>query len=145
MLRPVRGPLTSVEWQAVQGSGTQVVTDAFRYRAGEIELVPTPTAGWTYAYEYITSDWCEDSGGTGQSAWAADTDVARLDGELMTLGIVWRFLQGRGQDYQASQAKYEQEVMKAMARDGSRRVVSLSGRGSIGARIPAVPEGTWAL
>lgn len=144
--RKVLGPLTSSEWQNIQASGVQSVTDGFRFRDDLIEIVPTPTAGWTYAYEYMTSQWCETSGGTGLAAWASDTDVARLDGELMTLGVVWRFLQGRGMSADTAFAKYEAQVMNAMARDGTRRIVSLSGPGSAHrARTVAVPDGSWNL
>jgi hypothetical protein len=145
MTRPVQGPLDSREWQAVKSGGVSAVTDAFRFRASLIELTPTPAAGVNYAYEYITSQWCESAAGVGQTAWAADTDVPRLDTELMTLGVMWRFLQGRGLEFSVALADYEAEVMKAMARDGSRRVISLSGEGRAGPRTPATPEGSWNL
>lgn len=144
-LRPVQGPLDSREWQAIQSGGVSAVTDAFRFRDNMIELVPTPTAGVTYAYEYISGQWCESSAGTGQTEWLADTDVPRLDAELMTLGVMWRFLQGRGLDFAMAMGDYEAEVMKAMSRDGSRRVISLSGGGREGPRRPAIPEGSWSL
>lgn len=143
--RKVLGPLNSQEWQAIQASGVQGVTDAFRFRDDLIELVPTPTAGWTYAYEYASGNWCENSGGTGQAAWAADTDVPRLDAELMTLGVVWRFLSGRGMAADAAFAEYESEVTNATMRDGTRRVVNLAGRGGGSGSGIAVPDGSWAL
>lgn len=145
--RKVLGPINSSEWQALQGGGIQSVTDAFRFRDDLIELVPTPTAGWTYAYEYITSQWCENASGTGQSAWALDTDVPRLDAELMTLGIVWRFLSGRGMAADTAFAEYEAEVNNATARDGTRRIVNLAGPGIYihRGRGMAIPEGSWDL
>ena len=145
MRRPVRGPLNSQEWQQIQASGVQVVTDAFRIRNGALEIVPTPNGTDTYAYEYISKHWCEDSGGTGLATWAADTDVPRLDDRLLVLGTVWRFLQGRGLDYQTAMQEYNMEVMNAVARDGTRRVVALSSDTANGARIPEIPEGSWAL
>jgi hypothetical protein len=145
MRRPVRGPLNSGEWQALQASGVQVVTDAFRFRANKIELVPTPTEGLTYAYEYVSKNWCTDADGTGQSAWAADTDIPVLDAELLTLGVVWRFLQGRGLDFDIAAQDYNQEVIDAIARDGSRRVVDLTGAAPLSAHNVAIPEGSWAL
>lgn len=143
--RKVAGPLTSQEWQAIQAQGVQTVTDAFRFRNDLIELVPTPTAGWTYAYEYVSGNWCEDSGGTGQSAWAVDTDVTVLNAEIMTLGIMWRFLQGRGLDFQAALADYQAETLNAMQRDGTRRVVDLASRRIGGPNVPTTPEGSWNL
>lgn len=144
-LRPVQGPLDSRQWQALVSGGVPAVTDAFRFRGGNIELLPVPAAGMTYAYEYISGHWCESSAGAGQDAWAADSDVPVLDAELMTLGIMWRFLQGRGLDFAMALGDYETEVAKAMSRDGSRHVVSLSGEYRGGPRRPAVPDGSWVL
>lgn len=144
-LRPVQGPLDSREWQAIQSGGVSAVTDAFRFRDSLIELVPTPAAGVNYAYEYFTAYWCESDAGVGRAAWAADTDVPVLDAEIMTLGVMWRFLQGRGLDFAVALADYENEVLKAMARDGSRRVVSLAGDSRAGPPRPAVPDGSWPL
>lgn len=142
--RPVIGPLTSQEWQEAQATGVNIVTDCFRFRADGIDISPTPSAGQTYAFEYVSSYWCETSAGVGQAAWAADTDVPRLDAELMTLGVVWRFLSGRGMDNMAVKADYENEVFKAKARDGSRRVVSLSsGSRANGYARSRFPEGSW--
>jgi len=145
--RQVTGPLNSAEWQAIQASGVNAVTDSFRFRDDLIELTPTPSAGWTYAYEYVSSHWCETSGGTGQAAWAVDTDVPRLDAELMTLGIIWRFLAGRGMSADTAFAVYEAEVTNAMARDGTRRIINLSGYGGGVSRDGgiATPDGSWNL
>ena len=145
--RQVTGPLNSAEWQAIQASGVNAATDSFRFRDDLIELTPTPSAGWTYAYEYVSSHWCETSGGTGQAAWAVDTDVPRLDAELMTLGIIWRFLAGRGMSADTAFAVYEAEVTNAMARDGTRRIINLSGYGGGVSRDGgiATPDGSWNL
>lgn len=143
--RLVQGPLDSQEWQALQSGGMSAVTDAFRFRGNQIELTPTPAAGVDYAYEYISGYWCESSAGVGQTAWAADTDVPVLDAELMTLGIMWRFLQGRGLEFGMALGEYETEVMKAMSRDGSRRVISLAETRDRGPRRPAMPDGSWVL
>ena len=145
--RGVRGPLNPQEWQAYLALTAPVVTDAFRIQEGALELLPTPAAGWTYAFEYVSSEWCESATGTGQARWAADTDVPRLDEELFTLGVIWRYLQSRGLEYAEAMRSYEIEVNNAMLRDGARRTVDL--RGNYGTmdrpRYPAVPEGSWVV
>lgn len=143
--RGVRGPLTSREWQAQRALSAASLFDAFRIQGNSLEMLPTPAAGSEYAYEYISKNWCENSSGTGQDAWANDADVPRLDAEAMTLGIVWRFLQARGLEYAEAMRNYEIEVVNLMSRDGARRAVDLTGtRGlGIGPRYPAVPEGSW--
>lgn len=145
--RAVRGPLNSREWQVQKALTAAVLFDAYRVIGNELWMIPTPAAGSTYAFEYVTKHWCEDATGTGQDAWAADTDVPRLDAEAMTLGIVWRYLQSRGLDYAEAMRNYEVEVTSLMARDGSRRAVDLTGtrRMGMGARLPTVPEGSWSI
>lgn len=143
---PVLGPLTPGEWQAMVASVALPIEAAFQFRAGQIELYPTPTAGETYGYEYISNQWCQSTGGTGQTAWAADTDTGILDEELMTLGLVWRFKQSRGLDYAEDMRTYETQVLQAMSRDGTRRVVSLGREMDFDApRYALVPEGNWSV
>jgi hypothetical protein len=146
--RRVVGPLTSQEWQAQLGVVASVLTDAFRIRGDAILLTPTPPAGDTYAYEYVSLNWCQTSGGTGQTAWAADTDTGILSEDLMGLGIRWRFKKSRGLDYAEDFRTYQMEVNQAIARDGGKRTIDMSGdadRLFDTARYPATPDGNWSL
>lgn len=145
--RPVQGPLTAQEWDGHVALSAAVLFDAFRIRQGQVELLPTPAAGLTYAFTYVSADWCRDETSTvTRSLWAADADAGLLDEELMTLGVIWRFKQSRGLDYAEDMRTYEIEVAQAMARDGARRTVDLGGdaTGSM-PRLPGVAEGSWAL
>lgn len=144
--RPVRGPLTAQEWETQKALTAAVLFDAYRIYDGELHMYPTPSAGWTYAFGYVSNKWCESSGGTAQAEWAADSDVALLDEELMTLGVIWRFKQSRGLDFAADQMLYEREVMQATQRDGSRRTLMFGEAVDWYApRVPGVPEGSWSL
>lgn len=102
-LRNVFGPITPREWQYLTSSGvsTAAVDRAFRVMRGEFKIFPTPdVTGDTIAFEYYSKNWCESSGGTGQDAFAADADVPRLDEELLTLDIRWRYLASKGEAYE---------------------------------------------
>lgn len=136
--RYVAGPLTNAQWQLAQASLVTLVNPAFRIRLGTIYMSPTPSAGDTVAYEYITKNWCQTSGGTGQAAWAADTDTALLDEELHTLGVVWRFKKSKGLDYSEDFTTYEIQVAKALIRDGGRP--RLSSDPSPIDRVPVSPQ-----
>jgi len=135
--RQIFGPIDNTEWQQIQGSLVSSINPAFRIRGGTIHMTPTPTTGDTCAYEYISTKWCQSSGGTAQTAWAADSDTGKLDESLMTLGIVWRFLQAKGLDYQGQMSNYEREVTDAILRDGSRSRLSMDMRS--GTRRPQAP------
>lgn len=126
--RRVDGPIEADEWQLIQSSLVTRVFPAFRIRGTSLLLTPSPTVTTdTIAYEYMTKNWCTTSGGTGQATWAADSDLAVLDDEFHTLGIMWRFLKMRGLDYGDHFAAYEHEVKQAMARDGARPRLNLNG------------------
>jgi len=144
--RRVLGPLSSREWQNQKAVTATVLTDAFRIRGGDMLLIPIPPAGNTYAFEYVSRDWCESSGGTGQYEWTADTDVGVLDEELMKLGLIWRFKKSKELDYAEDFATYEREVNQAIMRDGGRRSLSYGGDARLNQVIGAyVPEGSWSL
>lgn len=123
--RRVVGPMSPEEWQHHKSQLITRVNPAYRIRQSTFYLLPVPPAGETIAYEYITKNWCTSSGGTAQSAWAADTDTAVLDEKLITLGIVWRFKQAKGLEFQADAELYNRSVMDAVLRDGTRPIISL--------------------
>ena len=146
-VRHVAGPLNAEEWQKQQALTASVLTDAFRIQGGDMLIVPTPPATDTYAYEYVSKNFCQSSGGTGQAAWAADDDDGVLVEDLMLLGIIWRFRKARGFDYAEEFNEYEREVTQAMMRDGGKRTLSYAGDDSLAtqARPPTVIDGNWPL
>ena len=145
--RRVAGPLTGEEWQSQQALSTSLLTDAFRVQGGVIQLTPTPDAGDTYAFEYISKNWCQSSGGTGQSSWQADEDVGLLDEDLMLLGVIWRFRKARGFDYAEEFNTYEEQKIQFQMRDGGKRTINYGNDDNLfeGKRPPLVIEGSWPL
>lgn len=123
--RPVFGPLTPAWWQqqiaqVMTGPWTQ-----FRVRQGQLLFTPDPPAGDTCAFEYITKAWCNSSTGTAQTAYEADDDVSLLDEDIMRLGIIWRWKQGKGLEYGEDYNKYERRVANALGRDASKPILNL--------------------
>jgi hypothetical protein len=119
------GPTAQRLWQQLQNGITGGVTGWWRILGNELNIYPAPTAGQTLAFEYISKNWCESAGGTAQDRWEADTDVALLDEDLMTLGIVWRFRHSRGFPYAEDMKTYEIMKEKVQAQDrGTGRIRS---------------------
>jgi hypothetical protein len=143
--RPVFGPVSSQDWQFTQAVVATTLVESFRQRGNAILITPTPTANDTYAYEYISKNWCESSGGTDQAAWAADTDTGILPESLMTLGVIWRFLRAKGFDYAEAFRTYELAKAKAQAKDGGKRRYNMAHRTTNYPRAPYVQEGSWNL
>jgi len=145
--RQVIGPLTSHRWQMLKTGLISNVWDAFRIRGDALLMNPTPTAGDSMAYEYISKNWCTDAGETTPAAkWTSDDDIGLLDEELMTLGLIWRWMRAKGFDYGEAQRTYETEVEKQLGRDGGQSLLNLNGdAGAYGPYDPLVPDGNWTI
>lgn len=145
--RRITGPLTSDEWQAQQALTTAFLLDAFRFRGDDILIVPTPDAGDTYAFEYVSNQWCKSTGDVNQSVWMADEDTALLPENLIRLGVIWRFRKARGFDYAEEFNTYEFEVAQEKMRDGGKRTLNYGNDTSLldSYKGPAVIEGSWVL
>ncbi len=144
--RPVDGPISPADWQFTQAVAASTLVEAFRVRGTSILLTPTPTSADTYAYEYITNKWCQSSGAVAQAAWVADADTGILDEELMTDGVVWRFLRAKGFDYAEAMRTYEIQVADKFLKDGGKPRLHMGKRTSHGqVRRPYIQEGNWSL
>lgn len=139
-------PVDDVMWQQMLSSGISGPDTYFRLRGNTLRTYPTPTAGHTIAFEWVSKNWCESSGGTGQSAWAADTDVAKLDERLIVHGLVWRWKASQGLEYAEDFRKYELMVNDAIARDGAHPHINM-GQGSKSRLVGrnSIAEGSWTL
>ncbi len=147
--RRVEGPADATGWQAYKASTTTMLFDVFRIRGNAMLLAPTPTAGDSYAYEYVSTYWVATAAASttlAQATWNVDTDVGILSEELMADGIVWRFLRSKGLDYAEPFRTYEAQVMLATAADGGKRSLNM-GRSSAFNRVrtPTFPDGSWPL
>lgn len=139
-------PVTKEKWQEMKSNGITGPNTFYRIRGNYLRVLPTPTAGQTVAFEWVSKNWCESSGGTGQQAWAADSDVSRINEDLLVAGLVWRWKQSQGLEYGEDFRKYEAMVADAIAQDGAKGVLNMGGghgRSAIG--NGNVPEGSWTL
>lgn len=131
---PLIGPLSPQEWQVIESGGIGSVSVGSRYRiqrstvsgnARKFRVSPTPSSVETLAFEYISTNWCASSGGTGQSAWAADTDVNILDPDLLTLGLIIRVKRSLGLEFASEADEYSVILARAKAQDRPAPTLSL--------------------
>jgi hypothetical protein len=113
------GPTPQRYWRTLKsGIVTAANPGYWRIINNELNILPVMSAGDTIEFEYITANWCEDSDGTGQTEFAADTDTALIDEELFILELVWRFRKGRGfAQYAEDLETCEREKEKKASRD----------------------------
>lgn len=145
----LQGPLSAQEWAEQKNLTAAVITDGFRLRGDTIIMIPIPTAGETIAYEYVSKYWVDtDADDTGDAfAFSADADASLLDEEMITLDVMWRYLDSAGLSYAEKKRDAELMIADRMARDGGKRIIDLGYRkmASSEARRPTIPEGGWSV
>jgi hypothetical protein len=110
--REVYGSVTPREWQYLKARTAAGIDLKFRIISNNFYIFPAPPAGETIAIEYLTNQWCESSGGTGQTAFAADTDVPRLNELLLTLALEYAYKDTQGMDTSAIAGKFTTYKMR---------------------------------
>lgn len=138
----VFGPKATRDWAAEKAVGISGPFSQFRIRGGLLIFLPVPTAGQTVTGEAKTNFFCESSGGAGQSVWTADTDVGRLEENLMRLGIIWRWRQTKGFDFAEEFNTYERAVLTELGKDGGKRILNMGDSRQFGPGI-AIPDGNF--
>jgi len=124
----VNGPIGPQQWQALKSSDVESSERRnFIYRADSIIAYPAFSGGESLAFEYVSAHWCESSGGTGQSAFAADTDVARLDEELLTLAIAVAWLAADGLTIGHMMHRYDKRLAQLTKQDQPKRHILPAG------------------
>jgi len=143
--RKIFGPITAQEWQARQALNLAATVNYwFRVRGSQILITPSPTAGETVAYEYLSNKWCSSSdGSTKRSSWADDTDIGIIPETLMSKGITWRWLKTKGlSTWEGAYQQYLDEKAKASASQEGSPTLTAGSRTSSLLQIN-VPEGNF--
>ncbi len=100
----------------------------YRIRGAHLLVNPTPTAGYTWAFEYISTNWILGSDGTTYKQYATqDDDTILLPEDLVLLGLRWRWKKEKGLDYAEDFESYEMQVKMELGRDGGKRTLRMDG------------------
>lgn len=140
---PVPGPVSPPDRQLMLARTQAGPYSQWWISGNTLNFYPAPTASQTVVFEWQSKNWCQSSGGAGQSAWAADTDTGILNEAIMTQGIVWRYRASKGLDYAEAFRTYELLVANAIGRDGGRKTL-LAGTPRNTAGL-TVQEGSWSV
>jgi hypothetical protein len=144
--RPVFGPQPPAVWQQQKAFAINGPWSNYRIKAGHLYMYPTPVAGQSCYFEYISANWCTDStGATGREEWGVDTDIPVLDWHLLVLGTIWRWKKLKGFEYAEDFNSYERRVVDAMGRDGGKDTLSLTNTKYDIFPGVVVPSGSWSL
>ena len=125
------GPVDPVEYQSRKNAlGTAGYTGPMRWftrRGNDFLVWPIPVGGETYLYEYQSGAFCQSAAGTPQNEWLADTDTGRVSEELITLGVIARFLAADGQPSQQAEMAYRERLNTEISNDAPTARVMMAG------------------
>lgn len=142
---PVLGPLSPQEWQALKALVTVGPRYRFRIRGGKLLVNPTPTAGHSWAFEYVSQNWIlAVDGTTYRQFFGADTDTILLPDVELLQGLRWVWKREKGLDYAEDFRTYETMLKDVAGRDGGKPVLRMDGDGWSGPKPGImVPSGNW--
>lgn len=118
ILLGLQGPVSDDEFLDAQVRGFNPTIPYWRLTGDNIETVPSVKSGQVVTFEYVSSYWITDSGGTPKARFTADSDLSLLPDRLLTLGLVWRWKRAKGLDYAEEFRSYQMEKTKQMHTDG---------------------------
>ena len=144
---PVLGPMDSQDWQATKAVVNTGPRYRFRIRGGKLLSSPTPTAGHSWYFEYVSKNWILGVDGvTYKQYFTLDTDTILIPEELVLMGLRWRWKKEKGFDYSEDFRTYEMQVKDALGRDGSKPILHMDSENWRGPRPGIfVPDGSWSV
>ncbi len=135
--RPMTGPATPRIWQNLQSSLVAVGLNTwFRVAGNYFQLFAAPTSVRTISYRYYSRFYASTTGGTAIQDFAADSDICRLDGELMVLGVTYYFKRRKGLPYTDDKADYIAAMRAYQADDTPKPRIDVSGEMPHASNLP---------
>ncbi len=119
-IRLVYGPVSPQEWQSRKAASQTAGEKMHIRRNGVMSVYPAFAGGESCRYEYISNEWCESSTGAGQTAFAADDDLFRLDAELLIASMCMQWLMAEGQPAGHMVARYQERLNTLTGQDAPR-------------------------
>ena len=143
--RKYYGPLNNSQWQRLKASVSSGITNYFRIRGGVLLVNPAPPSGEKIFFEYIGKNWVITSGSSANAvAYAADTNTTVLDEDLITLGVIWRFLKQKGLPYDNQFQEYRLKLSEKQSKDGAKQIIRMAGPNRLYLPVNE-PEGNFSL
>lgn len=142
---PVCGPLDAAQWQMLKALFVNGPYYRFRIRGDALLVNPTPPAGESWYWEYVSKNWITDSTGvTYKQYFTSDTDLIVVPDDVLLMGLRWKWKAEKGMDYAEDFATYESQVKDAMGMDGGKHKIGMDDAPMRGPQPGIfVPTGSW--
>ena len=142
-----KGSMTLQDWQLLRSSNYYHTTLYPRFRiqrgvrSSQLILEPVPASEVTYTFWYVSRNWLTDSEGTQEREQIeADNDIPVFDGDLMELGLLWRYKKSQGLNFTIEHAEFEKAKMSIFGTDMPREPLPLVRSGFRDRWIHNIPE-----
>ena len=142
--RKILGPISPQEWQERQAFPAALTVQwLFRIRGDQLLITPTPPAGNTCAFEYVSNLWCATSDGvTNKAAYTLDTDIARIDETIIAIGVELRWKKAQNLPWDDVQKAYQDQIQKYATKQAGSPTLTIGSR--VNRRYGTnVPEGNF--
>lgn len=145
LMRPLYGPVTESEWQALKAIPNPGPFYKFRIWKGHLYLNPVPATPFSLiAFEYASSWAFASAAGVAKSTADDDSDGFLFPEIIIRRGLAFRWKQIKGLPYQADETQYWNLLNNYIARDKVKRRINIS-EGTPFDIQPGifVPSGNW--
>lgn len=118
-------PISSLdEWLGLEVQSFDFVLNAWIIYGDQVHVKPALANAATAKYFYQSNLIAKASDDMLKAAFTADDDVFRLDEQLLTHAVIWRWKENKGQPYAENMADYEELKERLVSRDkGSRKIL----------------------
>lgn len=145
--RSLRLPVYVIDGQNWQAAKAMTLTGPryqARIRGGKLISNPVPTAGNTWAFEYVSKNWILGVDGTTYKQYfTLDTDTILLPESIVLMGLRWRWKKEKGLEYAEDFRTYESQVKDALSRNGMKQTLNMGNSEPMVSPGVVVPLGSW--
>lgn len=127
--RAMYGQKSTQQWQWLKGG---IVTSApfykYRLRGQKIQITPLPTTRLILSNDYISNRWISTTTAATPtlSTFAADTDLAVFNDDVMVNGIKFQFQKQNGLEYAGALAEFNRSLSYSKGQDTPAENLSLA-------------------
>ena len=118
---PLAGPLSSQDWQYLEGRNllSSTIYASFRINEGVLKIYAQgQLSNETIAYEYMSKNWVQPTGQLDKSKWqdrvTAGSDIVLYPAPLAALYLKARFLGAKGFDTTQADAEFSSMYLSIM-------------------------------
>jgi hypothetical protein len=147
LMRPLIGPMSESEWEALKALPTAGIMYKFRILQDHLLINPVPASPFSeIAWEYMSSWGTKSAAGVLKAAPTADDDVFVFPDNILIRGLSFRWKQIKGLPYQADETAYWNMLNNYIAKDKVKRRLNVSSGTPVDVKPGIfVPSNSWPV